>query len=165
MVLAGKTVTGLVVPEVSCVASKIKLALGKNRELLKDTQVILVFACGSAVASVQENDRLGLRVLPGCDTLFGAIIDGAGNFAERCSACGECLLDVTEGVCPVTRCSKGVLNCPCGGVKDGKCEVDKDRDCAWVLIYRRFKDKGQLDKFVKINKPKDYSRSVKPRHI
>lgn len=161
----GKTVTGWVVPEVSCVASRIKLAFGKNKAALKESQAILIFACGSAVASAKENDRFNLDVLPGCDTLFGAIIDARGNFSETCSACGDCVLDITGGICPVTRCSKGILNGPCGGVKEGKCEVDKERDCAWILIYRRLKDRGRLDKFLKVNPPKDYSRAVKPRKL
>lgn len=162
---SGKAVTGMVVPEVSCVASKIKLAFGKNKEALKNSEAVLVFACGSAVASVKENDRFNLEVLPGCDTLFGAVIDAFGNFNERCSACGECVLELTGGICPVTLCSKGILNGPCGGVKMGKCEVDKERDCAWVLIYKQLKERGKLDKFLKRNPPKDYSKGVKPRHL
>ncbi len=162
---SGKTVTGMVVPDVTCVASKVKLAIGKNRDALKNSEAVLILSCGLASASFKENDRFGLEIIPGCDTLFGSIMDAKGDFSERCSACGECIIDTTGGICPVTLCSKGILNGPCGGVKEGKCEVDPDRDCAWVLIYKDLKAKGKLDKFLKISRPKDYSKSGKPRSL
>ena len=124
----GKEVTGTVVPKDACVAAQAKTAFAKNKEALKKSDAILVFACGSGTQCVKENDRLGLAVFPG---------------SEVCSACGECLLDLTEGICPVTRCAKGLLNGPCGGQNKGKCETDKEKDCAWVLIYQRLKDKGR----------------------
>jgi len=161
----GKEIRGFFIPETTCVASQIKIAMAKNRSALSEAEAILVLACGSGVQSIKENDRLGLSILPGCDTLFGAIINSEGAFVERCSACGECVLEITGGICPITLCSKGILNGPCGGQNKGKCEIDKDRDCAWVLIFKELEKKGKLDLMRKINAPKDYSKMVKPRNI
>ncbi|MFH0877767.1 MAG: methylenetetrahydrofolate reductase C-terminal domain-containing protein, partial [Candidatus Omnitrophota bacterium] len=158
----GKTVTGTVVPEVTCVSAQAKIAFAQNRAALKTSDAILVFACGSGVQCIRDNDRLNLDIYPGCDTLFAALIDQNGSFKEVCSACGECILDVTDGICPATRCAKGLLNGPCGGQNKGKCEVDPDRDCAWILIYNRLKDKGQTQRLKKRMSPRDYKKSAKP---
>jgi len=161
----GKTVTGYVIPKAPCVSAQIKTAFAQNRQALKNSEAILVLACGLGAQSVKENDRLGILTLPACDTLFGAIVDSAGNFQELCSACGDCVLEITGGICPITRCPKGLLNGPCGGVNKGKCEVDKERDCAWVLIYKELEKKGKLDKFRQLQPAKDYSKTVKPHKL
>ncbi len=132
---AGKTVTGSCIPETTCVAAKLKQELAKNMPALRDSQAILVLACGLGAQSVRDNDRLGLAVLPANNTLFAALMDAAGNFQERCSLCAECVLGATAGICPVTLCPKGLLNGPCGGMNKGKCELDNQRDCAWALIF------------------------------
>jgi hypothetical protein len=133
--------------------------------LLRQSQAILVLACGLGVQSVKDNDRLCLTVNPGCDTLFGAIVDAAGNFHEKCSMCGECVLDSTAGVCPITLCPKGLLNGPCGGMNKGKCETDKDKDCAWVLIYKELEKRNKLEDLRKIKEPKDFNKANKPRNL
>jgi hypothetical protein len=161
----GKTVTGFVTPDVTCAAAQAKIAFAKNKEALKNSDAILVLACGSGVQCVRENDRLNLDVLPGCDSLFAALIDKDNNFQEVCSCCGECVLDLTDGICPVTRCSKGLLNGPCGGQNKGKCEVDKNRDCAWVLIYKKMKEKGTLQRLRKRLPPKNHKISTKPLSV
>ncbi|MBU0709836.1 MAG: methylenetetrahydrofolate reductase C-terminal domain-containing protein [Candidatus Omnitrophica bacterium] len=161
----GKTILGMCIPEAPCVASKVKTEFAKNMKLLREAEAILVLACGLGIQSVKDNDRLGLAVLPGCNTLFGAVIDAQGNFYEKCSMCGECVLDVTGGICPITLCSKGLLNGPCGGMDKGKCEVDKDKDCAWVLIYRELEQKNKLKKFREIKKARDYKKSTKPHKL
>ncbi len=161
----GKTVLGMCIPGAPCVASQIKTELAKNTKLLREAEAILVLACGLGVQSVKDNDRLGLVVLPGCNTLFGAVMDAQGNFYEKCSLCGECVLDVTAGICPITLCPKGLLNGPCGGMDKGKCEVDKDRDCAWVLIYKELDKRKKLDALKKIQKPKDFKKATKPHKL
>lgn len=161
----GKVVTGWVVPEAPCIAAQVKVAFAKNRKEITQADCILVLACGSGVQSVKENDRLGKSVYPACNSLFGAIVDSEGNFLERCSNCGECVLTLTEGICPITLCPKGLLNGPCGGTDKGKCEVDKERDCAWTLIYNELAKKGKLDLMREIQPPKDYSLNVKPRKL
>jgi len=161
----GKTVLGLCIPGAPCVASQIKTELAKNIKLLRAAETILVLACGLGVQSVKDNDRLGLVVLPGCNTLFGAVMDAQGNFFEKCSLCGECVLDITAGICPITLCPKGLLNGPCGGMDKGKCEVDKEKDCAWVLIYKELEKRKKLDELKKIQKPKDFKKATKPHKL
>ena len=162
---AGKTVTGYVVPDAPCVAAQMKTALAKNTKALKESDAILVMACGLGAQSVKANDRRELVVLPGCDTLFAGATDSSGQFLELCSACGECILELTGGICPVTRCPKGLLNGPCGGSDKGKCEVDKDKDCVWTLIYKELKKANRLYLLKEIRPPKDYSVMTKPRKL
>ena len=161
----GKTVLGTSIPDAPCVASQIKAELAKNTKALRDAEAILVLACGLGVQSVKDNDRLGLVVLPACNTLFGSVMDAQGNFYEKCSMCGECVLDITGGICPITLCPKGLLNGPCGGMNKGKCEVDKERDCAWVLIYKELEKKKKLQDFKKVQSPKDFQKNCKPRKL
>ncbi len=161
----GKTVLGTCIPGAPCVAAQIKTELAKNIKLLREAEAILVLACGLGAQSVKDNDRLGLVVLPGCNTLFGAVMDAQGNFFEKCSLCGECVLDVTAGICPITLCPKGLLNGPCGGMDKGKCEVDKEQDCAWVLIYKELEKGKELDTLKKIQKPKDFKKATKPHKL
>jgi len=161
----GKTVLGMCIPGAPCVAAQIKTELAKNIKLLREAEAILVLACGLGAQSVKDNDRLGLVILPGCNTLFGAVMDAQGNFFEKCSLCGECVLDVTAGICPITLCPKGLLNGPCGGMDKGKCEVDKEKDCAWVLIYKELEKGKRLDALKKIQKPKDFKKATKPHKL
>ena len=161
----GKAITGFCVPDAPCLASKVKAELAKNMKALRDSEVVLIFACGLGVQSLKENDRLGLAVLPGCDTLFGAVVDAQGNFLEKCSMCGECVLDITAGICPVTLCAKGLLNGPCGGMNRGKCEVDQEKDCAWVLIYKELEKRGKSASLKKRQLPRDHKKSLKPRSL
>jgi len=161
----GKIILGSAIPDAPCLASKIKTELAKNMKLLKEAEAILVLSCGLGVQSVKDNDRVGLAVLPGCNTLCGAVMDAAGNFYEKCSMCGDCVLAVTGGICPVTLCPKGLLNGPCGGMNKGKCEVDKERDCAWVAIYQELDKRKCLEEFKKIQSPKDFKKTLKPRKL
>jgi ferredoxin len=162
---AGHTITGWVVPESTCVSAKIKISIAKNRASLSKSDAVLVFGCGSGTQSFKENDRLGLDVFSGNDTLFAATVDSEGNFKEVCSACGDCILDLTEGICPVTRCAKGILNGPCGGQKDGKCEVDRTKDCAWILIYKIKQEKKKLSDLKNINKTRDHKKALRPHFL
>lgn len=161
----GKTITGYSVPEAPCIAAKVKLELAKNRKTIQSSDAILVLACGLGVQSVAENLRIDKKIHVGCDTLFMGAIDASGTFLEKCSACGDCVLDLTGLICPVTRCPKGLMNGPCGGQNKGKCEVDKNRDCAWILIYNQLKKQGDMKLFKEKFPPKDYSKSSKPRQL
>ncbi|MEI6631063.1 MAG: methylenetetrahydrofolate reductase C-terminal domain-containing protein [bacterium] len=161
----GKTVLGMCIPSAPCVASQIKTELAKNVKALRQAEAVLVLACGLGAQSVKDNDRLGLAVLPGCNSLFGAVMDAQGNFYEKCSFCAECVLDITGGICPVTLCAKGLLNGPCGGMDKGKCEVDKDKDCAWVLIYKELEKKNKLANLKKIHPVKDHKKALRPRKL
>ncbi|OPX32537.1 MAG: hypothetical protein B1H40_02385 [Candidatus Latescibacteria bacterium 4484_181] len=120
---------------------------------------ILSMACGAGVQLVAEvfEDK---AVYPALNTKFIGVSEGQGRWSEFCSACGDCILAETGGICPLTRCSKGLLNGPCGGSVEGKCEVDPEKlDCAWQLIYDRLKRLGRLDVLEKIREPKDWSKA------
>ena len=161
----GKIVTGYSVPEAPCIAAKVKMELAKNRKLIESSDAILVMACGLGIQSVKENLRQEKPVHVGCDTLFMGAIDSNGVFLEKCSACGDCVLELTGLICPLTRCPKSLLNGPCGGQDKGKCEVDKNRDCTWILIYNELKKQNKLELLKQIKPPKDHSKSTKPREV
>ena len=161
----GKTVTGYCVPEAPCIAAKVKLELAKNRKAIESSDAILVLACGLGIQSVKENLRTEKTVHVGCDTLFMGAVDSSGLFLEKCSACGDCILELTGLICPITRCAKSLLNGPCGGQDKGKCEVDKDKDCAWILIYNELKKQNKLHLLKQIMPTKDYSKSTKPGQL
>jgi len=162
---SGLTVVGSCIPSAPCVASQIKTEFAKNMAALRQAEAVLVLACGLGVQSAKDNDRLGLAVFPALNSLCGAVMDAQGNFYEKCSLCGDCVLAETAGICPLTLCPKGLLNGPCGGMDKGKCEVDKDKDCAWVLIYKELEKRNKKDSFKKIKGPKDFKKSGRPHRI
>jgi len=159
----GKVVTGFAVPDAPCVASQVKIALAKNREAIETSDTFLVMACGLGTQCLKESLKGFTSIHSANDTLFMGEVDEKGNFFERCSACGECILELTGGICPVTRCPKGLMNGPCGGVDKGKCEVDRDLDCVWALIYNDLKERNKLYLLHSYNSPKDHSKMRKPR--
>lgn len=161
----GKNVVGTCIPKAPCVSAQLKQEFAKNSKALRQAEAIVVLSCGLGVQSVKANDRLGLAVLPACDSLFGAVMDAQGNFLEKCSLCGECVLAQTAGICPITLCAKGLLNGPCGGMNKGKCEVDQDKDCAWVLIYQELDKKKDAGRIKKVHPPRDFQKTVRPRRI
>ncbi len=160
---SGKTVVGLTVVQAPCVGSQAKMALAKNMTALKDADAVLVLACGLGAQSITESSRLQLVVISGNDTQFLGIVDAQGNLLQRCSACAECVLGTTANICPVTLCAKSLLNGPCGGMNKGKCEVNKDTDCAWVLIYQELSKQNKLNNFKKINPPRNFRKTIHPR--
>jgi len=161
----GKTVVGVCIPDAACVAAKLKLAAVKHMQSMRQADAVVVLSCGLGVQSFKDNDRLGLPVFPGCDTLGGAVLDGQGNLWEKCAMCGQCVLGKTFGICPVALCPKGMLNGPCGGMNKGKCELDPDRDCVWALIYKEAQKKNSLDVFKKIQPPRDHKKALKPHKL
>lgn len=128
------------------------------RSFVGDYEVILSMACGAGVQYVAERYR-GKVVLPALNTTFLGVTLEQGLWAERCQGCGDCVLHLTAGICPVARCAKSLLNGPCGGSSGGKCEVDKELDCAWQLIIDRLKELGQMDRYSEIIPIKDWSFS------
>jgi hypothetical protein len=143
-----------------CDPSIIKESLA---DVVGDYEAVLSMACGAGVQVIADAFA-DLPVFPAMDTTFIGIENrDEAMLYERCVACGNCVLDQTGGICPVTRCPKAHMNGPCGGVYNGKCETDKNRDCAWVLIYNRMKDKGLLDLHRKIKGAKDFSKRTHPR--
>lgn len=128
------------------------------REYADQYQTILSLACGAGIQFLAEKFRHH-PVLPGVNTQFIGITEEQGVWTERCQACGHCVLDLTGGICPISRCSKSLLNGPCGGSKNGKCEVDPEIPCGWQLIYERLSELGQLDKLEVVIPVKDWSKS------
>jgi hypothetical protein len=162
---AGYPVSGYCVPEAPCVASKLRIMFAKNKAAMEQAGTVIVMACGLGAQSVIDNLFTKKEIILSNDTMFMGQVAKDGGFLERCSACGECILDLTGGICPVTRCPKGIMNGPCGGQEKGKCEVDREKDCAWILIYKRLKEADRLDRFKKMNQPKDHSKARKPRAL
>jgi hypothetical protein len=117
---------------------------------------ILSLACGAGVQLLAERfpDKV---VLPGCNTTFLGVTERLGLWSERCAGCGNCILDKTAGLCPIARCAKQLLNGPCGGSMDGKCEISKDVDCVWQLIIDRLTRLGRLEVLEEIFPVKDWS--------
>lgn len=159
---AGKKVVGWMVIPTPC-DSLTKFALEDDAARIKQADGVLVMACAYGVQNVANLAEKA--VVPALDTLFFGMENPAapGQFGEMCLQCGECILAATGGICPVTLCPKGLVNGPCGGTKDGKCEVDPTKDCAWTLIYNRLKKQGRLDLMKKTQEPKDYQKMTHPR--
>ncbi|GMT42863.1 MAG: 5,10-methylenetetrahydrofolate reductase-associated protein [bacterium] len=159
----GIAVTGSDVVNAACHELDTQRVLRKNKEAVADAEALLAMTCGAGVQAV--GDYCKKPVISGCDSLFIGNSKRQMRFYEKCSACGDCVLNMTCGLCPVTRCPKGLLNSPCGGAKGGKCEVDGRNDCVWILIFDRMKSMGRLDDFMEIIEPKDYSISQKPHRL
>jgi ferredoxin len=167
--------------EVSILASALRLAFKKDSKKMKIEELtverqcedefikeaalavtrndaVLSLACGAGVQMVASRFAKAL-VLPGVNTTFIGILEKQGLFTEKCLGCGNCVLDIFAGICPVSRCSKKLLNGPCGGSHNGKCEVNTETDCAWQLIIDRSKAFGQMDKLITYVPPKDWRTS------
>jgi hypothetical protein len=103
------------------------------------------------------------KVYPANDTTFLGNMTSFQNFDERCTMSGECIIDKTGGICPVTTCPKGILNGPCGGTNNGMCEVSPEIECAWAKIYARMERTGELEKIKEVIPPKDWSKKMSPK--
>ena len=124
---------------------------------LADYDAVLSIACGVGVGFMNEQypDTV---VIPGLNTTFYGANVTEGVWAEYCHGCGDCVLAWTGGICPIARCSKSLINGSCGGTDNGKCEVDKDMDCAWLLIYKRLESLGRLDDLRKVRPARNWSK-------
>ena len=133
---------------------------------INEVDAVLSLACGVGVQVIVEVFP-DIPVFPAQNTVFiGSQPKEGAIFYEKCRACGECLLGYTGGICPVTRCAKSLLNGPCGGQVNGKCEVGGwVRDCAWYLIYQRLKKLGRLDLFEEFRPPRDQRVASSPREV
>ena len=154
----GKTVTGSVVVDMLCDAALTKLKLRAYKKELAAADSILVLTDGAGVQTVAE--LVNKVVHPGCNTLSSGGAHAEWKEAERCLECGDCVLEFTGGLCPIARCSKHLLNGPCGGSQDGKCEVNPDIPCVWQQIVERLAKLGQLDRLERLVAPKNWSVSL-----
>lgn len=157
-------VTGWVILEPACHLQNDKRILRKYKDEVNKANKILVLACGNGIQTVSEIIE-NADVIAGNDTLFLGEIKRANEFEKRCNMCGDCIEDLFGGFCPVSRCPKSMLNGPCGGSIDGKCEVDSNIDCVWDLIYKRLKEKKQLQLLKIIQEPKDWSKATETRRV
>lgn len=153
---AGKKVTGTKVIDFLCAKALVKSGLRGKANQVAAADSILVMTCGIGVQAVAAS--INKVCHPACNTINLGGSRGEWKGSERCKECGQCLLDFTGGVCPLTACTKSLVSGACGGANKGKCEVSPDRDCGWELIYNRLKAKGQLDKLKVAINPLDYKK-------
>ena len=132
--------------------------LEQAAEAIERNDAVLSLGCGAGVQAIAER-YANKPVYAGLDTTFIGILEERGVWTEKCAACGACVLHQYGGICPVTRCAKRMLNGPCSGSREDRCEVNPERQCAWQLIYQRLKAIGQLDRLKEIKPPKNWSRS------
>jgi ferredoxin len=156
----GKEVTGTFVAKSGCQVLGTKVELKPLKDAIDKADCIIVMSCGAGTQTAVELYE-NKPVFPSNDSLFLANMTRLKVFDERCSLCGKCILDKTGGICPITRCAKGLINGPCGGSRDGLCEVSKDTPCAWQQIYSRLIKLNQLNSLKEISQPK--TRSGHPR--
>ena len=128
-------------------------------EAIEKSEAVLSLGCGAGVQAIAER-YVNKPVYAGLNTAFLGILEERGVWTEKCAACGACVLHKYGGICPVTRCAKHMLNGPCGGSREDRCEVQPDRPCAWQLIYQRLKGIGQLDKLKRMEAPKNWNLSL-----
>lgn len=131
---------------------------------IKEVDAVLSLGCGIGVQTIAEHFP-DIPVLPGVNTCFMGVAKEWGVWDERCAACGDCQLADTAGICFITRCTKGILNGPCAGAKNGKCEANKDMDCAWLLIYKHLERLGQLEKMRRYYPPRNFRTISRPRRL
>jgi len=154
----GKTITGSVVVDMLCDITLTKLKLRAYKKETTAADSILVLTDGSGVQTVAE--VLSKVVHPGCNTLSSGGAHAEWKESERCLECGDCVLEFTGGLCPIARCSKHLLNGPCGGSQGGKCEVDPSIPCVWQQIVDHLAKLGRLDKLERFVTPKNWSVSL-----
>ena len=124
-----------------------------------EADAVLSMACGAGVQLVSERFP-ETRILPAMNTTFLGANVAPGIWSENCRGCGNCRLGETAGICPITRCTKGLINGACGGTNNGKCEVSDEIDCGWYLIYKRLKELDRLDELREMRDPVDWSIST-----
>lgn len=123
---------------------------------IKNADAVLSTACGVGVQFLAQKFQT-TPVYPGLNTTFLGAVESLGHIEEKCQACGNCILASTAGICPIARCAKRVMNGPCGGSTNGKCEINKDIDCVWQLIIDRLKSLGRMEDYEIIAPIKDWS--------
>ncbi len=155
----GKLITGTLVLPVAC-DNLTEEALKEYGAQMNQADALLIMTCAFGVQTAAR--QVAKPVIPALDTLFIGKEKDLGRFEEVCVQCGDCILGLTGGICPVTSCHKGLVNGPCGGTNNGKCEIDSEKDCAWTLIYRRLEEQGQLHLMKRYQRPRNYQVEPKP---
>jgi len=155
---AGKNVAGEALVDFLCNKLLVATRLATERDKLKQADSILALTCGVGVQAVAK--VVDMVVHPGANTVSLGGLQGLWPSDERCQACGDCALDYTGGICPITSCAKELLNGPCGGSQDGKCEIDPEKDCGWFKIYERLEKLGRLENLKRIYSPRDHNKMI-----
>ena len=157
----GRTVVATSMSDYCCMNLTTK---GKVKDFAaKGAEAVVCMACGDGTQVVASN--VPVPTYPANNTMFLGEAVKFGLFHEACHLCGDCVLGQTGGICPITRCGKSLVNGPCGGAKNGKCEVNPENDCAWVQIYKRLESLGQLYKLEQTREDKGYAGVAYPREI
>ncbi len=159
----GKKITGTVVLKEPCHLLLTRREIKKFSRQLESSEASIIMSCGAGVQTVAS--LLTLPVYPGCNSLFLASTLRYGHFEEKCSMCGNCMLAYTGGICVITGCVKHMINGPCGGIKDGKCEIGDGRECVWISVFKRLKTRGELDIMRRILPPADHSIKSRVKYL
>jgi len=159
LAVKGKLVTGEMILPVACdnLAGE---ALADHGTRIEQSDGLLIMTCAFGVQTIAR--QVKKIVVPALDTLFVGKESGVGRFDEICTQCGDCILGETGGICPVTSCHKGLVNGPCGGTSEGKCEIGDGRDCAWTRIYHRLAELGRLDVMRSLQGPRNHRAAPMP---
>jgi len=126
-------------------------------DMIGEYDAVLSLGCGAGVQAVSEMYQ-EIPIIPALNTEFLGETKDQGYWVENCLGCGDCMLYYFGGICPLARCSKQILNGPCGGSVDGRCEVNPDIPCAWQLIIDRLTQFGELHRLEEIYPPKNWAR-------
>ena len=165
----GYEIDAVIVSEDVCDNRVMKKDLRRIDDEIQESDAILTLSCGLGVQSIVQviaKKHSNKKVFVTNNTEFMGMTERIGRFFMRCLGCGDCVLNETGGICPITTCAKALMNGPCGGMVDGKCEVGNyEKDCGWVLIYERLKELGRLDLFTKLRDPVDWSKSGHQREV
>jgi len=129
--------------------------LAELDDMVEEYDAIISMACGVGIQFLAERFP-GKPVIPGVDTTGLAVNQTVGWYEERCRSCGQCVLGLTGGICPVTMCAKGLYNGPCGGTNRGSCEIDPEQPCAWYKIHERLSAQGRLENILRFKQPVDW---------
>ncbi len=164
----GFEITAVLVSEEICDTRIMTKDLERIDDELRESEAILTLGCGLGSQSIVEvlADKYPKKpVIIANNTEFMGITE-TGRFYQRCAGCGDCLLNETGGICPITTCAKSLMNGPCGGMVQGKCEVGNyEEDCGWILIFKRLKELGKLDLFSKLRDPRNWTDSGHQRKV
>ena len=158
----GKTVVATTIPDYCCMNLGVKTKMKAINAANPDC--VICMSCGDGVQCVAKNAPT-TPVYPSNNTMYLGEAVKFGVWEEACRFCGECVLGDTGAICPMTQCAKSLVNGPCGGQKNGKCEVNPENDCAWIKIYKRLEATGQLDKLTQTRADKGHGDFAYPRTI
>ncbi len=159
----GIEVVGSIYPQSACNKLLMKKELKALKDVLPECDAVVSLSCGDGTQTIAS--LIDKCVYPANNTMFLGEVERQGIFTEACRLCSDCVLAYTGGICPITKCAKSLINGPCGGSVDGKCEVNHDNPCAWIEIYNKLNKLGQLDKLEKMYEPKGYKDTAYPRVI